>query len=883
MIRKILIGFGVFSILFLIATVVLSAFFEKEIGDKIITEVNKSLKTELSVKDFDLNFFGGFPNISAELIDVVVKDTKKKNLLQAKSIGFKLGFFSLFKTKMNIKEVQIEDGALMVVFDKKGRSNYDIMKSEGSEEGGDMAISLKEATLKNIELIYEDKRTEQEAVIILEDAIFSGEFSSDKFELTSNADMVSRFVDMGEFRYLIGKEIRYDAKLYINSDQGLYEFEKLDVAIDGNVFKVDGFVDNDAKSSGTNIDLAITCSEGKLGSIIQLLPEQYLEPLNDFTGTGKFLFETIIKGRLSSKSNPQIDTKFILKDGRITSPRLEDDLKDVAFSAHFTNGKYQKASSTVFEIKNFKGYFNRELVEMKVKVNNGDDPRIDFKLDGAIPMKSVYKLFDNPNITSGRGEVEIKNLAIKGKYKDMLSMSRINRVDASGEMVLDDASLIFKDEKIIFDRGAVILKDNDLKMDGLKLEGAGSEITFNGHFENLLPVLFADSLNTKKAELKFKADLRAKEFDGDRLVALTAVPENQKDEGSQVTDSLQTKVNEDRAFISNFLKGTFNAVIDEFNYNKIEGEDFEGKIVFDNNEVSIKGEASAMDGLFDIDGKIFLEKEPYLNAKIRCDEIDAHEFFSQSENFGQEVLKADNVSGILNSRMIINAFWNEKGEFLYDDLTVFAGLGITDGELQNFKMLEDFSTIIKMKDLRNIKFVDVENWFQVQKGKVYIPSMFVRSNAVNLEVSGTHTFEQDVDYNVKVNAGQVLLNRLKKHNPKLDPQPSQKRGWLNLFYKIKGSLNEDEEYDVNMSKRSVKKALERSVILKRRVQKELERQFGPIQLLEKSSEDDRGEIFSGSTKPSTASIKKVTPKKEKPTVKVVPTEDDDDEEYIDGF
>jgi len=350
------------------------------------------------------------------------------------------------------------------------------------------------------------------------------------------------------------------------------------------------------------------------------------------------------------------------------------------------------------------------------------------------------------------------------------------------------------------------------------------------------------------------------------------------EEEQEIVDSFQTKVNEDREFLANFLKGTFNATIDNFNYNKIEGEDFEGTIVFDNNEVTIKGEANAMDGLVDIDGKFFIEKEPYLNAKISCNEIDAHEFFSQSENFGQEFLKAENVSGLLNSRMIINAFWDDKGEFSYDKLTVFAGLGITDGELKDFEMLEDFSSVIKMKDLKNIKFVDVENWFKVQKGKVHIPTMFVRSNAVNLEVSGTHTFEQEVDYNVKVNAGQVLLNRLKKHNPNLEPQPSKKRGWLNLFYKIEGNLNDEDDYDVKMSKRSVKKALERSAYLKKRVQKELERQFGPIQLLEPSSEEERKNIFSGSSTPSTAEVKKVPPKKKKEE----PAEDDD-EEYIEGF
>lgn len=857
----------------------LSAIFEKEIGDTIISQANQSLKTKLSVKDFDLDFFRGFPNVSAELLDVTIKDTKGKNLLVAKSIGFKLGLFSLFKTKKNIKEVLIEDGALSVVFDKKGRANYDIAKSSGTvEEESNTSIALKEAVLKNIELIYEDKRTAQEAYIVIKDAVFSGEFSADKFAMTSDANLVSKFVDMGEYRYLVGKNLEYDAKLYIDSKGGLYDFEKLNVSIDDNIFRVDGFVDNDAKRKETDFDVTITCSEGSVGSIIQLLPEQYLQPLNDFSGSGRFLFESKIKGRLDSKAQPAVDTKFILKDGRITSPRLEDDLKDVSFSATFTNGTYRKASSSIFEIKNFKGYFNRELVEMKLKAENADDPRIDFQLDGAVPMKSVFKFFDNPNITDGRGEVEIHDVKVKGRYKDMVSTSRIHRVDASGKLILDDASLSFKDEKMVFDRGTISLKDNDLKVDGLKLEGAGSEMTFNGDFKNFLPVLLADSLNSKKAELVFDAELVAEEFDGDKLMALTAVPENQIDDEQKVVDSLNVEVNEDREFITSFLNGTFNASIENFNYNKIEGKNFEGEIAFEDNQIEIVGDAEAMDGMFEIDGTLFVDKEPNLNAKIKCDGIDAHEFFRQSENFGQEFLQAENVTGTLNSRMLINAFWDEKGEFLYDDLAVFAGVGIQEGELKDFEMLEYFSTFIKMRDLKNIKFVDVENWIKIQNQKVYLPAMFIRSNAVNLEVSGTHTFEQDIDYNVKVNAGQVLVNRLKPHNPDLNPQPTKRRGWFNLFYKIKGNLEED--YNTKLSKRSVKKAMAQSEVLKKRIQSELEKKFGPIQLLDEESLEDREEIFLGETpSKTTASAKPKTKTKVKPKVQ----EEDDDEEYIDGF
>ncbi|MCB9297919.1 MAG: hypothetical protein H6559_33065 [Lewinellaceae bacterium] len=40
----------------------------------------------------------------------------------------------------------------------------------------------------------------------------------------------------------------------------------------------------------------------------------------------------------------------------------------MSFNAVFTNGKYRDNSSSVFTLESFKGYFNRELVEMRLEV-----------------------------------------------------------------------------------------------------------------------------------------------------------------------------------------------------------------------------------------------------------------------------------------------------------------------------------------------------------------------------------------------------------------------------------------------------------------------------------------------------------------------------------
>lgn len=866
--KKILLWFSIFLLVMILASIALSSIFKKEIGEKIISEVNKTLKTELVVKDFDLALFRHFPNASAKLLNVAVKDSRGKVLLEAESIGFQFALFSLFKDKKQVKNVLIEDGALFISYDKRGRENYDIVKATGGDTSGDdMTISLNEAVLKNVELIYEDVQATTEASFIMNDAVFSGEFSASSFAMESMSTLTSRFIDIGEYRYLVGKDIGYVAKIFINTEKGFFDFEKLDVAIDKNVFKVNGFIDS--QKAGRDFDLKVTCDEGNIGSIVQLLPTQYLEPLADFTGKGKFLFETTIKGRQNATTSPAINTKMILKDGRITSPRLSNDLKEVSFAAAFTNGKAKRATTSIFQIKDFKGFFNRELIEMDLKVTNANDPFLTFNCNGAVPMKAIYRLFDDPNITNGKGEIEVNNFRLKGRLADMQSMSKIDKVEATGSFDFDDATLYFKDEKMIFDRGSLILKDNDLELRDFKLEGAGSEIAVSGNFENLLPVLFADSLNSKKAELKFKANLKAEEMDLDRLVALTAITEEQKEETEIVVDSLQIAQNQKREFFANFLNGTFEADIESFNYNKIEGENFKGKIIFENNELSIKGGTEAMDGLMDLDGKLFLEQEPYLIANIEVNEVDMFEFFRQGENFGQDFLRSEHVSGRLNSRMIINAFWDETLEFQMDDLIVFAGVGIQNGELKNFEMLEDFSDFIHLNDLRKIKFKDAENWIKVQKSTLYMPAMFIESNALNMTVAGIHTFDQDIDYNVKVNAGQVLMNRLKPHNPGLKPQSSKKKGWFNVYYKIEGNL--DGDYDYKMAKKEVKKDFEKSERLKRTVQRELEKKFDDLELIGGGSgAAPSSDTYSGTQKPPTAS---------KDKNEVI----EDDDEYIDGF
>ncbi len=893
------IGLLVFIIVSVIILTVIAAFFENKIGDKLLTEINKQLDTELEVGKFDLNLVSDFPTASAELHDVFLYDAMDGILLEAKTLSFQFALFSLFGDNIKVESVIANDGAMQIKIDKNGKANFDIAKSSNEEsEASDFSLSIEQATFEDIELHYIDERANQEMVFLLNEATTSGDFSNNDFSVKSVASFQSEFIEIGGERYVVGKNLAYDANVYVDLQEGTYEFDNANLELEGNIFNVNGLVTASGKE--TDFDLEISSKDSNLESVFKFIPEKYVSAMADLQSSGQFKLDTSIKGKLSRTEAPKIMGSFQLKDGRITTSKLKNAIKDVDLTARFSNGKNHSMETSIFELLKFKGYFNRELIESYLKVSNFDSPKIDFQVDGVVPTETLTNLLQIEGVKSSKGEIEVHNFKLKGRQKDMMSAKTIKKVIASGGIEFDDAQIVFADEKLTLDKGNLKLNNNSLSVENLELEGAGTEIKLNGKFINILPVIFADESNSKKAELKFNAKILGKRVDLDRLFSIGAIDVEEDEVSEEVMDSIQVAHTASQERLTKFLDGTVEIKIEEFNYNEIEGENFSGELDFENNEVELKGYAEAMDGAFNLDGKIFFKEKPYMKAKLVCDKIDFKEFFRQGENFGQEFIQDKHVNGTLNAQLAMFAQWDEEGEFVYDDLNVIGDLSIDDGSLKGFRMLYDFSDYMHISDLRNIHFENMRNYLEIKKGKVYMPAMLIRSNAVNLMVNGEHTFENDFDYNVKVNAGQVLANKIKKQNKGTKPLPTKTKGWFNLYYNIAGDV---ENYRVKTDKKNIKREFKLSQYRRDDIQSRLKKEFGSLVVIdnfdkwkkerpeydnEDSVDDITLEGFDDKPTKPVAELednndgKKPVKKIKEPVPKVIPEfdEGDDEVEYI---
>jgi hypothetical protein len=173
--------------------------------------------------------------------------------------------------------------------------------------------------------------------------------------------------------------------------------------------------------------------------------------------------------------------------------------------------------------------------------------------------------------------------------------------------------------------------------------------------------------------------------------------------------------------------------------------------------------------------------------------------------------------------------WDKQLNFLTDKMDIRGDLEISDGELVDFKPLEQLSSYVKVKELEHIQFSTLKNTVIIRNGRVMLPAMAIKSTALNLWISGAHTFENDIDYQVQIDMMDVLARKIKLGKMKLDRAEQKGEGMFNVYVTMTGDVN-DPTFETD--KAAVLTAFQES-------RKELDPQFIDFEGLESEGTDEQ--------------------------------------------
>ncbi len=818
---------GKFLLLFLgalmLASVLTATFFENKIGRSILSALNRQLVTELEVKDFELSFFREFPRLSASLRGVSLLDTNGNLLLQADRMSFSLGLFSFVSSEYDLRKVSVSDGVLHLRWDETGAPNYAVLDQHVADSladpsAGNISFSLSEATLERVEFDLIHMPSHRQAKGRMDLARFSGQFGPRRFTLKNQAKGRIGFIEAAEQRFFINQPFSYTAEWEVDWEEGMYDIADLAMVWGNSRLSARGKVTR--QDAGLRYAVTLTGDRIDPEDVVALLPRGIQREWHDYRTSGRMTLQGSLSGLARTGKLPLTRIRLTLDRGRLSGPVLGEEIRDLAFTARFQTGG---GAPDRLRIDSLRAYFGRQLVEGRLTLAGTTHPELGFELNGNLPVSGIFPLvaglLDHPHLERGLGRIELRNLKGESRLRLDSSGLRVLELGMDGEVGLDDAGLRIRGEDIRFDKGVIQFHEGRIRLEDLKLEGAASAVVLNGEFFRPLPLWTGKE---RAEEASFSLRMEADRFDLDRLLRLAPLAPVAGD-GQERLDSLARERMRRAIQLSRNVRGMLDARIRSFAYQDLRVENFEGTFRLDQDRLTIDGNLETMGGRIATRGNLLIQEEPQLEATLNARGIRLEEAFRQTRNFGQDLVKSENLKGKLHTRMVLQAFWDEKGQFAFDKLRVQAGVGIADGELNRLEVLEQFADYVNINDLRRIRFADMQHYLEVRRSTVYLPVLFLQSNALNMSLSGLHRFDGNYRYNVKINAGQVLTNRFRRHDPSLRPKPARRKGFFNLYYRLQGN---DVGLKVEKARREVRDDFDRSRQRTRFVQASLKEAFG---------------------------------------------------------
>jgi hypothetical protein len=64
-------------------------------------------------------------------------------------------------------------------------------------------------------------------------------------------------------------------------------------------------------------------------------------------------------------------------------------------------------------------------------------------------------------------------------------------------------------------------------------------------------------------------------------------------------------------------------------------------------------------------------------------------------------------------------------------------------------------------ELKDVRFNKLTNTISIDQGLIRIPEMTISSNVLNMELSGSHSFENEIDYLIRLRLSDVLFSKRK--------------------------------------------------------------------------------------------------------------------------
>lgn len=761
------------------AVLIIIYFYEDSIKKLIVDQINKQLTTEIQVNEIELSLFRKFPSVSLVFTDVTAKDaiksTNKGKLLTAKNIYLEFSIWDLFSKNYKIRKIEAEDGVVNIVTYLDGSVNYQFWKSDSITSDESFSFDLQKVILKNMIIRYRDYSTAQDYLGATSNMVVKGKFNSDHYTMYANGNLMLSYVNISGVKFLPGKDVNIDLILDVDQNTETYKFTEGKLGMGSMKFDVGGSVmHNDKKHY---INLSVTGAKTKLESFINEIPYEYRKYFVNYKAKGDFYFNTSITGSYMNNDVPGVFISFGIKEGSLEQKESDITLENVSMTGTYSNGTAHSFSGSELVIKDFSSTLKSGKIKGDITITNFSKPEIEMKLNADMDITELQDFLKIDSIESAKGKMDI-SVTFKGGVNSEggFTMNDFIKSKTEGTLNIADAAVTIKKDPRKYDKinGKFEFSNNDLIIDSLSLMINQSDYKLKGYFKNLLSFIFL-----KDQKLLIDANLASAKTELDDLLQYN-------------TTSTDTTY---RLLFPEKIEFKLNANISKLTFRKFTATNIKGKIKLKNKQLladplTFNSAEGSFSGLVLADGS--QNGKLLISSDADIKNVNIKKLFYEFGNFGQNSMRDENLEGLATADIQFAGVWSTSLQPDMDKMYAKADIKIEKGRLLDYEPMQGLSKFLKVSDLSDVKFSTLHNQVEIKNKIITIPAMEVKSSAIDIIASGTHTFDNVIDYHIQVKLSDLLAqkaNKAKPENEEFGVVEDDGLGKTSLFISVTGTVD----------------------------------------------------------------------------------------------
>ena len=735
------ISFGVLLLILLVLPFV----FKGKIIQALKTGINQSVEAKVDFSDqIDLSLISSFPNLKLGIHDlcIVGKDSfSQDTLVQMPTCEVVIDILSVIKGEnYTIRKVYLEQPNLHLLVLASGKANWDISKPDSSAEqtsSSNFKLSLKQLSIKNAHLVYDDKSLGFNMQLHDFNHSLSGDFTQDNFDLLTHTEVQKLSMSYA------GMPILYNIKTAIDAELGMdmkaFKFAFKDNVIQLNDLELGGEGFIDLNDNDIDMDIVFNTKQTGFKSLMSIVPGVYQKDFKAATAKGQFALNGYMKGKMTDTQMPDFGLSLKVNDGYFKYASMPSAIDKVAIDLK-VDSKGMQPDLTTIDLNQFYAVFAKQTVSAQLLVRQPvSNPSIKGHIKANVDLKAVQAFvpLEAGTQLSGLLNADVvfdgRVLPLQaGKYDQFKA---VGTIQMSG---LNYTSAAFK-QGLALDMSTVV-SPQQFNLQQLKGHIGMTDIQCTGHLDNVFAYAFNDE------GLKGQFNLQSNYMNVNEFLS----PNETSQKAPEPTDSIALNAFEVPANID----FDFAAQINEMIYDHYTLKQVKGQIMVKDQQLYLKdlqlqtlGGQMALNGVYDSK----MPKYPFSQMDFKLNGLDIIQTYNTVGMVKQFAPIAQYTQGLLDASIQMSNHYQSDFTPDYPSVNAKLQVSLNNAAIKQFPALKAISNALNLPKLNQLNLSKQVFTMAINDGKLVLDSMHVPLwEGAKAKISGFTALDQSIQYVAKL-------------------------------------------------------------------------------------------------------------------------------------